>query len=58
MVFALVKVFGIFNVTMKVIPVYNIMNILNGIKPQKYSQEKQGSNSPYKDFCFHKRRQR
>ncbi len=58
MVFAFMKMLGIQNMAMKIITVYNVVYILNGIKPQKYPQKKQGSNSPYSDFCFHKRRQR
>lgn len=58
MVFTFMKMLSIFNMTMEVITMYNVMNIFNGVKPQEYPQEKQGTGSFYDRFCRHEWRQR
>ncbi len=39
-VFLCMKVLCVLNMAMFIIRVHNIMNILNGIKPQEYPEEK------------------
>lgn len=45
MVFALMKMVCVLNMTMYIIGVYNIMNIFNSIKPKEYAEKKQGTDS-------------
>ena len=58
MVLLVMEMLRVLNMAMLIIRVHNIMDVLNGIKPQEYTQKKKGADFTYGSFCHHEWLQR